>query len=75
MAFASSLDVVGCFGTSVHDVAIVLDVIAGHDKCDSTSSLLVSICFCICLHSKMGYLSFVLTVSFGSQSLSMLVSW
>ena len=42
MAFASSLDVVGCFGTSVQDVAIVLDVIAGHDKHDSTSSLTVS---------------------------------
>lgn len=38
MAFASSLDVVGCFGTSVMDVAILLEVIAGHDKLDATSS-------------------------------------
>lgn len=40
MAFASSLDVVGCFGTSVQDAAIILEVIAGHDKLDATSSLM-----------------------------------
>ncbi|MCO5585971.1 hypothetical protein L7F22_039907 [Adiantum nelumboides] len=38
MAFASSLDVVGCFGTSVLDAAIILEVIAGHDSLDATSS-------------------------------------
>ncbi|KAL2651483.1 hypothetical protein R1flu_019611 [Riccia fluitans] len=38
MAYASSLDVVGCFGTSVEDVAILLQSIAGHDRSDSTSS-------------------------------------
>lgn len=38
MAFASSLDVVGCFGTSVMDAAILLEVIAGHDTLDATSS-------------------------------------
>eukprot|EP00250_Pteridium_aquilinum_P019778 c24566_g1_i1 orf=73-1716(+) len=38
MAYASSLDVVGCFGTSVMDAAILLEVIAGHDKLDATSS-------------------------------------
>ncbi|KAG8043653.1 hypothetical protein GUJ93_ZPchr0458g22872 [Zizania palustris] len=38
MAYASSLDVVGCFGSSVVDTATVLSVIAGHDKMDSTSS-------------------------------------
>ncbi|KAH8947528.1 hypothetical protein BDL97_11G046600 [Sphagnum fallax] len=39
MAYASSLDVVGCLGASVLDTAILLQVIAGHDKNDSTSSL------------------------------------
>ncbi|KAI5010180.1 hypothetical protein ZWY2020_012317 [Hordeum vulgare] len=38
MAYASSLDVVGCFGSSVFDTATILSVIAGHDKMDSTSS-------------------------------------
>lgn len=38
MAYASSLDVVGCFGASVLDAAILLGAIAGHDKNDSTSS-------------------------------------
>lgn len=38
MAYASSLDVVGCFGSSVVDTATMLSVIAGHDKMDSTSS-------------------------------------
>eukprot|EP00252_Welwitschia_mirabilis_P007808 TRINITY_DN19522_c0_g1_i1.p1 TRINITY_DN19522_c0_g1~~TRINITY_DN19522_c0_g1_i1.p1 ORF type:complete len:296 (+),score=69.58 TRINITY_DN19522_c0_g1_i1:1023-1910(+) len=38
MAYASSLDVVGCLGLSVIDVAILLSVIAGHDSLDATSS-------------------------------------
>jgi len=38
IAFASSLDHIGPFGRSVRDVAAVLQVIAGHDPCDSTSA-------------------------------------
>lgn len=38
MAYASSLDVVGCFGSSVFDTATILSVVAGHDKMDATSS-------------------------------------
>ncbi|PKA60462.1 Glutamyl-tRNA(Gln) amidotransferase subunit A, chloroplastic/mitochondrial [Apostasia shenzhenica] len=38
MAYASSLDVIGCFGSSVADAAILLNVISGHDRLDSTSS-------------------------------------
>jgi aspartyl-tRNA(Asn)/glutamyl-tRNA(Gln) amidotransferase subunit A len=38
VAFASSLDHVGPFGRSVHDVARTLKVIAGRDPMDSTSA-------------------------------------
>jgi len=37
IAFASSLDQIGPFTTSVRDAALVLDVIGGHDTNDSTS--------------------------------------
>jgi len=37
VAFASSLDQVGPFATSVADAALALEVIAGHDPADSTS--------------------------------------
>src|SRR5882757_5506584 len=38
VAFASSLDQVGVFGTTVDDAARGLRVIAGHDRLDSTSA-------------------------------------
>ncbi|XP_008798214.1 glutamyl-tRNA(Gln) amidotransferase subunit A, chloroplastic/mitochondrial isoform X1 [Phoenix dactylifera] len=38
MAYASSLDVIGCFGSSVVDTAILLSAISGHDRLDATSS-------------------------------------
>jgi aspartyl-tRNA(Asn)/glutamyl-tRNA(Gln) amidotransferase subunit A len=37
VAFASSLDQIGPFTTSVADAALMLDVIGGHDPLDSTS--------------------------------------
>jgi aspartyl-tRNA(Asn)/glutamyl-tRNA(Gln) amidotransferase subunit A len=37
VAFASSLDQIGCFGKSVRDAALVLEVLSGHDQRDSTS--------------------------------------
>ena len=37
IAFASSLDQIGPFATTVTDAALLLDVIAGHDPVDSTS--------------------------------------
>jgi len=37
IAFASSLDQVGPFASSVSDAALLFEVIGGHDRCDSTS--------------------------------------
>jgi aspartyl-tRNA(Asn)/glutamyl-tRNA(Gln) amidotransferase subunit A len=37
VAFASSLDQIGPFATTVADAALLLDVVAGHDAMDSTS--------------------------------------
>jgi aspartyl-tRNA(Asn)/glutamyl-tRNA(Gln) amidotransferase subunit A len=37
VAFASSLDQIGPFASTVADAAAALDVITGHDPCDSTS--------------------------------------
>ncbi|KAJ0847474.1 putative glutaminyl-tRNA synthase (glutamine-hydrolyzing) [Helianthus annuus] len=38
VAYASSLDVIGCFGSSVADAGLLLQSICGHDKLDATSS-------------------------------------
>ncbi|XP_022930890.1 glutamyl-tRNA(Gln) amidotransferase subunit A, chloroplastic/mitochondrial-like [Cucurbita moschata] len=38
MAYASSLDVIGCLGTTVADAGILLHAISGHDTLDATSS-------------------------------------
>ncbi|PYJ07422.1 MAG: Asp-tRNA(Asn)/Glu-tRNA(Gln) amidotransferase GatCAB subunit A [Verrucomicrobia bacterium] len=37
VAFASSLDQIGCFAKTVRDAALVLEVLSGADPCDSTS--------------------------------------
>jgi aspartyl-tRNA(Asn)/glutamyl-tRNA(Gln) amidotransferase subunit A len=37
VAFASSLDQIGPFAATVADAALLFDVIAGHDPCDTTS--------------------------------------
>ncbi|KZV56294.1 glutamyl-tRNA(Gln) amidotransferase subunit A, chloroplastic/mitochondrial [Dorcoceras hygrometricum] len=38
VAYASSLDVIGCLGSSVADAGILLHTISGHDNFDATSS-------------------------------------
>lgn len=38
MAYASSLDVIGCLSTTVADAGILLHAISGHDTLDATSS-------------------------------------
>jgi aspartyl-tRNA(Asn)/glutamyl-tRNA(Gln) amidotransferase subunit A len=37
IAFASSLDQIGPFANNVSDAALLLEAVAGHDPCDSTS--------------------------------------
>jgi aspartyl-tRNA(Asn)/glutamyl-tRNA(Gln) amidotransferase subunit A len=37
VAYASSLDQIGTFAKEVRDAAMILNVISGHDPCDSTS--------------------------------------
>jgi aspartyl-tRNA(Asn)/glutamyl-tRNA(Gln) amidotransferase subunit A len=37
VAYASSLDQIGCFGKTVRDTATLLEVLSGVDHCDSTS--------------------------------------
>jgi aspartyl-tRNA(Asn)/glutamyl-tRNA(Gln) amidotransferase subunit A len=37
VAFASSLDQIGPFSTTVADAALTLEIIGGHDPCDTTS--------------------------------------
>lgn len=48
VAYASSLDVIGCFGSSVADTGTLLHAISGHDKLDATSSERVRF---LCLNS------------------------
>lgn len=38
ISYASSLDQIGAFGRSVEDCAMLLDIICGHDKRDTTSA-------------------------------------
>jgi aspartyl-tRNA(Asn)/glutamyl-tRNA(Gln) amidotransferase subunit A len=38
VAYASSFDAIGPFANSVYDIALILEVIAGHDQRDSTSA-------------------------------------
>ncbi len=38
IAYASSFDQIGIFGTRIADIALVLEVLAGHDPLDSTSA-------------------------------------
>jgi len=37
VAYASSLDQIGCFTKEVRDSATLLEILSGHDRCDSTS--------------------------------------
>lgn len=64
MAYASSLDAIGCFGSSVADTGIVLNAIAGHDRFDATSSKQVKVtqhvCYNCCMPSSFLLLAMVI---------------
>lgn len=64
MAYASSLDVIGCFGTSVADAGILLHAISGHDRLDATSSKRVSYFCKYDLISRCPYIRFCTNVNF-----------
>jgi aspartyl-tRNA(Asn)/glutamyl-tRNA(Gln) amidotransferase subunit A len=57
IAFASSLDQVGPFATTVWDAALAMDVLAGHDPRDSTSSPVASPPFVRTLEDSTGSLA------------------
>ena len=50
IAFASSLDRIGPFARTAHDVAAIMRVIAGRDACDSTSTTASVPDYCAELH-------------------------
>ena len=52
VAFASSLDQIGTFATTVEDAALVTEVMAGHDPLDSTTQDEPSICLTESLHES-----------------------
>ena len=63
MAYASSLDVIGCLSTTVADAGILLHAISGHDTHDATSSKRVNTflpCFIFCSLNS----SFAIVLSF-----------
>lgn len=51
-AFASSFDTIGPFANSIEDIALVLEIISGHDQKDSTSAKINSENFSISLNEK-----------------------
>jgi aspartyl-tRNA(Asn)/glutamyl-tRNA(Gln) amidotransferase subunit A len=57
IAFASSLDQIGPFAASVADAAVLMDVIAGHDARDSTSSAAAVPPFARTLEDSSGHLN------------------
>ncbi|HRF25064.1 MAG TPA: amidase family protein, partial [Chitinophagaceae bacterium] len=55
IAYASSFDQIGIFGTNISDVARVLEVIAGNDEYDSTVSQTEVPVYASQLHSENKY--------------------
>ncbi|WP_075351926.1 Asp-tRNA(Asn)/Glu-tRNA(Gln) amidotransferase subunit GatA [Algoriphagus marinus] len=60
IAYASSFDVIGVFSTTVKDNALVMEIMAGHDEFDSTSSKKPVLAYSELLHfekkAKVAYL-------------------
>jgi aspartyl-tRNA(Asn)/glutamyl-tRNA(Gln) amidotransferase subunit A len=54
-AFASSFDTIGPFANSIEDIALVLEVIAGHDENDSTSAKIHSENFSQSINEKLKF--------------------
>lgn len=69
LAFASSLDQVGPFARSPQDLALFLEVIAGHDRRDSTSSSRARESFAEKLHPELGGLTLGLPREFFEATL------
>jgi len=60
IAYASSFDVIGVFSTTVKDNALIMEIMAGHDEFDSTSSKKPVLAYSELLHfekkAKVAYL-------------------
>lgn len=54
-AFASSFDTIGPFANSIEDIALVLEVISGHDENDSTSAKIDSENFSQSINEKLKF--------------------
>ena len=70
VAFASSLDQIGTFTKDVEDAALLLNVIAGHDEKDSTSTNMEKIDYTKCLKNDVKGLKIAVPKEFFGEGIN-----